>query len=117
MRSTIETLELDQSLRKSRSIYVTLAIVFFPIAVTGLGHSFSAIGAISKSLSDDVFPNGLGGAIGFLAVGVIFIGLEYSVISQVVEANRRLKTLRDHPDQPVRRLPTPFQSSLFGPYH
>lgn len=117
MRRTTETLELDLSLRQSRTIYVTLAVIFLPVAVTGLGYGFSAMAEIGKSLSDGYFPAGIGRAVFAIVVSVVFVGVEYAAIAQVFEANRRLKILRDHPDQTVRRLPAPFQSSLFGPYH
>ena len=117
MRSTTETLELDLSLRQSRTIYVSLAVIFFPIAAAGLVYGFSAIGTIIESLVDGYFPVGLGGAVFKLVLGIVFVGVEYVVISQAFEANRRLKMLRDRPDKTVRKLRAPFQSSLFGPYH
>lgn len=117
MRSTTETLELDLSLRQSRTIYVSLAVIFFPIALTGVVYSFSAIGTTIESLSNGYFPVGLGSAAFSLVIGVVFVGVEYVVTSQVFEANRRLQVLRDNPNQTVRKLPAPFQSSLFGPYH
>ena len=75
MRSTSETIQLDQSLRQSRTIYVMLAIVFFPFAFGGVTFGLSAIGESIRMLSEG------------------------------------------YPAQTVRKLPAPFQSSLFGPYH
>ena len=117
MRNAAETLELDLSLRQSRTIYVSLAIIFLPIAVAGLVYGISAVAAIIDSLSNGHFPIGLGGSLFALAIATIFVGVEYAAVSQILEANRRLKTLRDYPDQKVRKMPAPFQSSLFGPYH
>ena len=117
MRSTSETLELDLSLRQSRSIYVTLSVIFSPIAAGGFVYGLSAIASIVDSIAAGYFPIGLGGAVLTLVIAAVFVGVEYAVISQVFEANRRLRMLRDHPDKAVRRLPAPFQSSLFGPYH
>ena len=117
MRNAAETLELDLSLRQSRTIYVSLAAIFLPIAVAGVIWAISAINGILNSLSDGSFPVGLGGSLLALVIGIVFVGVEYSVFSQVLEANRRLRMLRDHPDQTIRKLPAPFQSSLFGPYH
>ena len=117
MRSTAETLELDLSLRQSRTVYVTLAVIFFPIALTGIVLSFSAIAATIESLSNEYFPVGLVSAVFTLVIGIVFVAVEYIVISQIIEANRRLRILRDKPDQTVRKLPAPFLSSLFGPYH
>ena len=94
-----------------------MAIIFFPLAVIGLVNGTSAIGEIIETLLNGLFPVGLGGAVFRLAIGVVFVAAEYSVVSQIFEANRRLKTLRDHPERTVRKLSAPFQSSLFGPYH
>ena len=94
-----------------------MAVIFFPIALIGIAYSFSAIGATIESLSNGYFPAGLGSAVFKFAMGIVFVGVEYVVISQILEANRRLRILRDNPDQTVRKLPAPFLSSLFGPYH
>ena len=117
MRNAAESLELDLSLRQSRVIYVSLAAIFLPIAVAGLVYAVLAVGAIVNSLSEGYFPIGLGGSLFTLAIAVVFVGVEYAAASQVLEANRRLKTLRDFPDRKVRKMPAPFQSSLFGPFH
>ncbi len=114
MRSTTETLELDSSLRQSRAIYVVLAIVLSPLALFGVINMFLGLGALISSLSSGYLSSGA-----FLALlfGVVAIGAEYVTIRQCVEANRRLKILRENPEQKVRRMAAPFQSSLFGPYH
>ncbi len=114
MRSTAETLALDASLRQSRTIYVTLAIIFLPLAVGGLIGVFSAVRSIVEFLSSGYFATS---SILVLLFGVICIGAEYVTVRQCVEANRRLRMLRDHPECKVRRMAAPFQSSLFGPYH
>ena len=117
MRSTTETLELDMSLRQSRTNYVTLALIFLPIAVIGLIYAFVAIVAILRSLLSEHYPIGIVGALFAILIGVALVGVEYAIVSQSIEASRRLEILRDHPDQTVQRLPAPFQSSMFGPYH
>ena len=114
MRSTTETLELDSSLRQSRAIYVTLAVVLFPLAAFGFINVISAIGTIIESLSSGYFSSS---ALLALLLGAICLGAEYVTIGQCVEANRRLRILRDNPERKVRRMSAPFQSSLFGPYH
>jgi hypothetical protein len=114
MRSTTETLELDSSLRRSRAIYLTLAVILFPLAFFGVVNVFSAVGGIVESLSSGYSPTGA--LLAFL-FGAICIGAEYVTIGQCIEANRRLRTLRDDPDRKVRKMSAPFQSSLFGPYH
>ena len=117
MRSTTETIELDLSLRQSRSIYISLGVVLSLVAFVGVVTTLGAIAAIIESVQVGRFPAGLGESLFRFAIGVVFVGVEYVVISQAIEASRRLKTLRNHPDKIVRKLPAPFQSSLFGPYH
>ena len=114
MRSTTETLELDSSLRQARAIYVTLAVVLSPLAIVGVINVVSAIGAVVESLSSGYSPSG---ALLAFFFGAICIGVEYVTIRQCMEASRRLQILRDNPEQTVRRMAAPFQSSLFGPYH
>ncbi len=117
MRSTSETIQLDQSLRQSRTIYVMLAIVLLPFAVGGLRFGLAAIGEIIRMLSEGYPASAFAGQALLVVMGVIFVGVEYVVISQTFEANRRLRILRENPNQKVRKLPAPFLSSLFGPYH
>ena len=114
VRSTTETLELDSSLRQSRAIYVTLAVVLSPLALFGVINLFSALGAFLEALSTG--QSSPGAVLAFL-FGIIAVGAEYVTIGQCVEANRRLKVLRNNPEQKVRKMSAPFQSSLFGPYH
>ncbi len=117
MRSVPETIELDLSLRQSRTIYRTLAIVLFPIAVAGIFWLISAIDSLMQTITQGGFPNGLLSSILQIVIGLIFVGAEYAALVQSREATRRLAILRDSPEKTVRRMPAPFQSSLFGPYH
>ena len=110
-------MELDLAIRQSRSIYITLAIVLLPVAAGGALYVFEGIEAIAVSVWEGYFPLRLGNAIFVIVLGVVFIAADGVMVSQVLEANRRLKTLREHPDRAVRDLPAPFRSSLFGPYH
>lgn len=114
MRSTTETLELDSSLRQSTAIYVTLAVVLLPLAFFGAINVFSALSAFVQALSSGHLSSG---ALLALLFGVVAIGAEYVTMRQCVEANRRLKILRENPEQKVRRMSAPFQSSIFSPYH
>ena len=113
-RSTAETLELDLSLRQSRTIYVTLAAVLLPAALFGALGIVLAIEALVTSPAPEASA---ADAVLSLLFGVIAIGVEYAIIRQCKEANRRLKILREDPRQKVRKMKAPFQSSLFGPYH
>lgn len=62
-------------------------------------------------------PGRATGAVLALLFGAICVGAEFSMIAQYREAGRRLRILREDPQQKVRKMPAPFQSSLFGPYH
>ncbi len=114
MRSTAETLELDLSLRRSRTIYVTLAVVLLPAALFGVLEVALAIEALVTSPSPETSAANV---LLSLLFGVIAIGVQYAIIRQCKEANRRLRILREDPRQKVRKMKAPFQSSLFGPYH
>ena len=114
MRSTSETLELDASLRQSRAIYVTLAVVLSPLALFGVINVFSGVAALVDALRSGYLSSG---AFLVLLFGVVAIGAEYVTIRQCMEANRRLRMLRENPERKVRKMSAPFQSSLFGPYH
>ncbi len=110
MRSTAETLKLDNALRQSRSIYVSLAIVLVPFAVGGFLYLVSTVLSFAQGYSPVL-------SLVFGLIGLVFIGAEYVTVKQCFEANRRLRDLRDHPDKVVRPMAAPFQASLFGPYH
>lgn len=117
MRSTAETLELDLSLRQSRTIYVTLSVINFLPSVGGIFVAFSAIAAVYESVLSAQYPNGFGSAVLAFEFGLLPIGAEYVFVAQSIEASRRLKILREHPEKNVRRLHAPFQSSVFGHFH
>ena len=108
---------LDLSLRHARTIYRTLAVVLLPLAFTGVIWVFSGVVSFWEGLVSDAPTNNPGLGLLQLLLGAIFIGAEWSVIAQSVEATRRLRTLRENPEKRVRRMTAPFQSSLFGPYH
>lgn len=110
-------MKLDLAIRQSRSIHITLAIVLLPIAVAGVVYTFLGSAAIVVTLRQGYFPLGFGSAILDVVLGVVFIGADSVMVLQVLEANRRLKTLREDPNRTVRDLPAPFQPSVFGPYH
>ena len=117
MRSVSETIELDLSLRQSRSVFRTLAVVLLPFAAGGVVWIFDGIVDLVRILEPGINPYAMPMAILKLLAGVIFIGAEYAALSQSREATRRLETLRNDPTRTVRRMPAPFQASLFGPYH
>jgi hypothetical protein len=109
MRSTAETLALDMSLRHARTIYVSLAAFIAPFAFFAVIALFNKLGNMTAFSGSSILLSALWAA--------IVCGGEYQMLSQWIEANRRLEILREHPEQPVRKMSAPFQSSLFGPYH
>lgn len=117
MRSVSEAIELDLSLRQSRSVFRTLAIVLLPFAAAGVFWIFDGIAGLVRIPGPGIDPYALPIAILKLLAGVIFLGAEYAALSQSREATRRLEILRNDPSRTVRRMPAPFQASLFGPYH
>jgi hypothetical protein len=115
-RSVSDWVELDLSLRQARTIYATLAVVFFPGAAVGAIWTLSGLITIWGFFSGEpIEVQPLGIALELL-VGMILLGVEYVIISQIREAGRRLKVLREHPGKKVGRMSAPFQASLFGPF-
>lgn len=117
MRSVAETVQLDLSLRQSRTIYRTLAILFFLGAIAGVFWVWAGVSALWQSIAQGYFPAGTLGPAIRITVGGVFIGVEYVCIAQSMEATRRLNLLLEDPSKTVRKMPAPFQTSLFGPYH
>ena len=117
MRSVPETIQLDMNLRRVRTIYRALAIVFLPGAISGIFWVLNGISALWQNLAQGYLPPGaLGPTLGIVA-GVVFIGAAYVCIAQSMEATRRLEVLRDDPERKVRKMRVLFLPSLFGPYH
>ena len=110
-----ENLELDRSLRQSRSIWLTLAIVLLPFAAAGvlyiLGALVAIIGAADGALANAAIP------VPISVIGIIFLFADVLAFRRFREAGRRLQQLHEDPNAKIRPLPAPFQSSLFGPYH
>ena len=102
-RRVHHAIELDQSLRHSRTIWVSLAVIFVPGALGGIGIIVNAPQSPT--------------ALWDLLLGVILITVDIFCFGRVAEATRRIKTLRENPNANVRPLPAPFMASLFGPYH
>jgi len=117
MRSVAETLELDLSLRRSRTIYRTLAALFLIGAVNGLFWIGEGLSAIWQSIAQGYFPAGTLWPTVNLVMGALFVGVEITCITQSMEATRRLELLHEDPSRKVRKMPVPFKASLFGPFH
>ena len=115
MRRVHETIELDQSLRRSRSIWLSFAIFAIPFAAAGFVSFLGGIAAILSSGGDTAVDpvSGLWGVFW----GSILVSLDFFLFRQAMEASKRLRLLQEDPAANVRPLPAPFQASLFGPYH
>lgn len=102
-RRVHHAIELDQSLRHSRAIWTSLAVLFVPAALGGVLMILGVPGSAAP-LWD-------------LLLGGVFIAVDIFCFGRVVEASKRISTLRENPNADVRPLPAPFHASLFGPYH
>ena len=114
-RSVHKNLELDLSLRNSRSIWLSLAIFCLPVALVGLARFIVGVDGLIVYASDT--GAGLVAAITDIVVGIVLVALDVLLFERVREASRRLKRLHENPTADVHPLPAPFQASLFGPYH
>ena len=114
-RRVFQSIELDQSLRRSRGIWLSLAIFAVPFAVVGLLNLLDGLTAlVMLSGNEDV---SIPLTIWSIIWGSCLILLDISLFRQVREAGRRLRILKEDPNANVRPLPAPFQASMFGPYH
>ena len=105
-RHVADTIELDQSLRTARAIYVVCSALFVPGALIAFPLTLSGCAVLLSTL--------LGETVGDpeqaffdVILGIIAIGLAYVVVSQAVEASKRIRTLADDPAAPVRPMYVP----------
>lgn len=110
-----ENIELDVSLRQSRSIWLGLAIVLFPFAAAGVTYVLGSVIAIVVDWDGGIV--GLAIPLVISIVGMILLLADVIAFGQFREAGRRLRQLQEDPNARIRPLPAPFQSALFGPYH
>lgn len=116
MRRRIDqSLDLDASLRQSRGIWLSLAIVALPFAFGGALYLFFLAAALFDGAIDPATSSL--GVLVTVMISSFCILADVHAFRQFGEASRRLRRLRDDPSANVRPLPAPFQASLFGPYH
>jgi hypothetical protein len=115
MRHVHENIQLDQSLRQSRSIWLALAVVFLPGAAIGIFRMLFDLAIIFGS-GDDADMSVVQSAWNFFW-SLLLIFLDVFLFGRVREASRRLRLLHDDPSAKIRPLPAPFLASYFGPYH
>ena len=114
-RRVHENIQLDQSLRQSRSIWLSLAILLLPGAAAGVFWLISGLSALMSAgltINQVLVP-----VLWDTFWGLVLVLADVFLFGRVGEATRRLKLLHADPTAPVRPLPAPFQASIFGPYH
>ena len=115
-RTLSDSIEVDQSLRQSRAIFMTMAVVNAILAATGIVFIVLGMTQIADGLMTSSSKAGLLEPIVAVVSGVVFVCLEYAIVGQVRECSRRLKVLREDPTKNVKPMPAPFQDAIFGRY-
>ena len=114
-RRVHQNIQLDQLLRQSRTIWLSLAIIVLPFALLSV---LSLVEAVSSLFGASNRPSTLSGSSAWwVLINLVVITADVFMFGRVREATRRLKLLHENPGANVRPLPAPFQASLFGPYH
>jgi len=114
-RRVHQNIELDQSLRQSRTIWASLAVFVLPISAAGIFFFFAGLAVL---LGSDHYPDSNPiFAIWDIIWGGVLVLLDVFLFGRVREASRRIRMLHENPAATVRPLPAPFQASLFGPYY
>lgn len=114
-RRVYATIQLDQSLRQSRAVWLTLAVVVLPAAAVGMFWFMATLAVLFDEARE--FQPTVSELLWSLAFGPVAVLADFYLFRQVAEATRRLQLLREDPTATVRPLPAPLQSSVFGPYH
>ena len=114
-RRVHQSIALDQSLRQSRTIWLSLAVMVSPFALLSVISLSSVI--IAAMASDPRLQPAPGDIVWALVISVVLVAACVFFFGRVVEATRRLRQLHEDPGANVKPLPAPFQASLFGPYH
>jgi len=103
------------ALRRSRSVWLTLATVMTSCSIGGLAAILAGMAELGS------ITTGEGGrpvfAIGQILAGRLPLFATGTSIGRTREAGRRIRRLEQDPDAKVRPLPAPFESFLFGPGH
>ena len=110
-----QTISLDQSLRRSRAIWVSLGIAFVPISAIGLLSMLATIVMLLDT--SEQFDVSWYMVARDSLIGLVLLVANVYPFRQSREASRRLRRLQQDPSANVKPLPAPFQASLFGPYH
>ena len=100
-RSVSDTIQLDQLLRTARNFYFVASVFAVPGAMFSVAWLLVDIGA----LFSDSESSGL--AIWNIILDVAIIAVAYVVVSQVIEANRRIRLLAENPAANVRPIYVP----------
>ena len=105
-RRVAETMELDLSLRTARSWYVVASILSVPGAILTLPWIFEGVPQIVAHLVERPIENiGLVVWNVFLSVGAILFA--FLMVSQSIEAGRRIRLLAENPNASVKPMFVP----------
>ena len=104
----MSAVELDKSLRRSRTVYLVLSFICVPAAIlAGLAILFTIINMVEPTRGPTPYE------LVDLGVSSGVIILAYSFVSSAREASRRLKQLVEDPSSNVRPMPVSFLESIF----
>lgn len=112
MRHVADTIELGYSLRTARTIYIVGSIIFVPGALLSIPWILSGAAQLTASFSGSMTADP-GVAVWDIISGLAIVGIAYYVVSQSIEASRRIRRLAEDPAAPVKPMYIPkFLKSL-----
>ena len=105
-RRVHHAIELDQSLRAARTVYVVAAVIFVPSSLFALGQLVFGVSVLIShfSGSGDGDP---GRAVWDIVFSLVIFVLAYISVVQAIEASKRIKMLAEDPTAPVRPMYIP----------
>lgn len=105
-RRVHHAIELDQSLRAARAVYVVASVIFVPSSLLALGRFIFGVSVLishfSGSADDDP-----GRAVWNIVFSLVVFLLAYVSVAQAIEASKRIKMLAEDPTAPVRPMYIP----------
>ena len=97
---------MDQSLRKARDVYVVVAVFLVPGALIAAIFLFFDIAALAAHVSGSPVDDPIA-LVWDVFWSVVVIFLARIVVSQALEARRRIRILADDPEANVRPIYVP----------
>ena len=105
-RRVHQAIELDQSLRAARAVYVVASVIFVPSALFALARFMFGASVLLSHISGSASGD-LGRAVWNIVFSLVIFLLAYVSVMQAIEASRRIKTLSEDPTAPVRPMYIP----------